>query len=356
MVQGSPRFLVLGSLLVRGSGFEVRGSGFWVRRMTKNTWKVSADDHGARLDKFLAAADRLGSRSKAADAREKGKVFVNDAEVGPRDVRVRLKVGDEVRVWQDRPGSSKRQSFPFKAGDLSILYEDEYLIVLNKPAGLLAVPLERQEDEPSIQQYLERHMRSHGKRKPFVVHRIDRDTSGVVLFAKDSASQFALKAQFRERTPERVYLAVVYGHPMPESGTWHNHLVWDKKALIQKETSPRDANAVEAISAYKVVETFRVTNPESNAVAELSLIEVRLHTGKRNQIRIQARLRGHTLVGEKRYTFGPDQLRPIPFKRQALHAWRLSFQHPADDEVMKIEAPLPPDMKKLIRALRSGKY
>jgi 23S rRNA pseudouridine1911/1915/1917 synthase len=322
---------------------------------TKNIWKVGVEDHGVRLDKFLAAADRLGSRSKSADAREKGKVFVNDAEVGPREVRVRLKVGDEVRVWQDRPGSSKRQSFPFKAGDLSILHEDQYLIVLNKPAGLLTVPLERQEDEPSIQEYLERHMRSHGKRKPFVVHRIDRDTSGVVLFAKDGGTQAALKAQFRERTPERVYLAVIYGHPVPESGTWQNHLVWDKKALIQKETSPKDQHAVEAISHYKVVETFRVTQQETNEVKELSLIEVRLHTGKRNQIRIQARLRGHTLVGEKRYTFGPDELRPIAFPRQALHAWRLSFRHPADDSVMKIEAPLPSDMKKLIRALRSGK-
>src|SRR4029077_19723076 len=97
--------------------------------------------------------------------------------------------------------------------------------------------------------------------------------------AKDDRTHAALKQQFRERTPERVYLAVVYGHPTPESGTWHNHLVWDKKALIQKETSPRDANAVEAISAYKVVETFRVTQEESNAVAELSLVEVRLHTG-----------------------------------------------------------------------------
>src|SRR5207237_7260522 len=136
-----------------------------------------------------AAGDRLGSRSKSADAREKGKVFLNDAEVGPRDVRVRLKVGDVVRVWQDRPGSAKRQSFPFKTGILDILYEDQQLIVLNKPAGLLAVPLERHEDEPSVEKYLERHFRSHGKRKPFVVHRIDRDTSGVVLFAKDGGSQ-----------------------------------------------------------------------------------------------------------------------------------------------------------------------
>jgi 23S rRNA pseudouridine1911/1915/1917 synthase len=321
---------------------------------TRTRWTVDAAQHGERLDKFLAAPERLGSRSKAADAREKGKVFVNDAEVAPRDVRLRLKQGDEVRVWQDRPGSSKRRPFPFKSGDLNILYEDQHLIVLNKPAGLLAVPLERHEDEPSVVDYLERHLRSHGKRKPFVVHRIDRDTSGVVLFAKDGGSQAALKAQFRARTPERVYLALVYGRPEPESGTWHNHLVWDTKALIQKETSPRDQHAVEAISDYKVLETFRVAAADASPSSELSLIEVRLRTGKRNQIRIQARLRGHTLVGERRYTFGPDELRPIAFKRQALHAWRLSFRHPADDRVMKIEAPVPPDMKKLIARLRHG--
>ena len=85
-----------------------------------------------------------------------------------------------------------------------------------------------------------------------------------------------------------------------------------------------------------------------------SLIEVTLQTGKRNQIRIQARLRGHTLVGERRYTYGPDELRPIEFSRQALHAHRLSFVHPVEGRRMAFEAPLPPDMMKLIAALRTG--
>ena len=269
-------------------------------------------------------------------------MFLNDAEVGPKEVGLRLKQGDAVRVWQDRPGSSRRRPFPFKAGALQILYEDTALIVLNKPAGLLAVPLERQEDEDSIFDQLIVHLRSHGKRKPCVVHRIDRDTSGVVVFAKNGCAQSALKAQFRERTPERIYLAVVYGHPTPESGTWRDRLVWDRKALIQKETSSRDARAVEAISEYKVVEKFEST----------SLVEVRLKTGKRNQIRIQSRLRGHTLVGERRYTFGPEELRPVEFKRQALHAWRLSFRHPEDNRLMKFEAPIPGDIVRLIKRLR----
>ena len=310
--------------------------------MADRMWNVADADAGVALDKFLAAADRLGSRSRAAAARERGKVFVNGAEVGPKEVRLLLKAGDEIRVWEDRPGSSRRRAAPFTAGPLRILYEDPFLIVLDKPAGLLAVPLERREEETSVFDQIEDHLRSHGKRKPLVVHRIDRDTSGVVLFAKDGRTHAALKQQFRQRTPERVYLAVVYGHPVPEAGTWRDYLVWDAKALIQKETHPNDPRAAEAISQYRVIENF----------ASTSLIEVRLTTGKRNQIRIQARLRGHTLVGEVRYTFGPDALRPIAFKRQALHAWRLTFQHPVEQRAMTYEAPLPADMKKLLADLR----
>jgi 23S rRNA pseudouridine1911/1915/1917 synthase len=313
--------------------------------VTNRTWTVSEREAGQTIDKFLAASARLGSRSKAVAARERGKVFVNGGEVGTADVKLRVKAGDEIRVWEDRPGSSRRRPAPFQSGPLRILYEDESLIVLDKPAGLLAVPLERKGEETSIFDQIEDHLRSHGKRKPLVVHRIDRDTSGIVLFAKDGRAHAALKQQFRERTPERIYLAVVYGHPTPESGTWRDYLVWDGKALIQKETHPKDPRAAEAISQYKVVEAFEST----------SLIEVRLTTGKRNQIRIQARLRGHTLVGEVRYTFGPDLLRPIAFKRQALHAWRLGFTHPVEQKPMRLEAPLPEDMKELLAELKKRK-
>ena len=94
---------------------------------------------------------------------------------------------------------------------------------------------------------------------------------------------------------------------------------------------------------YRVIEPFR----------DASLIEVKLHTGKRNQIRLQARLRGHTLVGERRYVFGPDELRPIEFPRQALHAYRLAFAHPRDGHPLRFEAPVPEDMKALVNRLRS---
>jgi 23S rRNA pseudouridine1911/1915/1917 synthase len=303
-------------------------------------WTVAPEQAGARLDKFLAAPERLGSRARALAAIERGKVFVNGAEAA--DAAARLAPGDRVRVWMDRPGSSKARPRPQRVADVVVLYEDEAILVVDKPPGLLAVPLERKANAPSVFDQLQDHFRSRGKRKPLVVHRIDRDTSGLVVFAKTLRAQEALKDQFKRREPERVYLAVVYGHPSPADGTWRDHLVWDPKALIQKETHPNDPRASDAISEYRVVEAF----------ADASLIEVRLRTGRRNQIRIQARLRGHTLVGEKRYVDGPDALRTIPFERQALHAHRLSFLHPADGRRLTFEAPPPADFVALLARLR----
>jgi 23S rRNA pseudouridine1911/1915/1917 synthase len=207
------------------------------------------------------------------------------------------------------------------------------------------LPPERRHDARSVFEDLERYLRPRGRRRPFVVHRIDRDTSGLVVFAKSAAAQDTLKAQFKRRQPERVYQAIVYGHPSPPSGTWHDHLVWDLRALIQKETSRRDPRGKEAISHYRVIEML----------AGAAFVEVSLVTGKRNQIRIQARLRGHTLVGERRYVYGPDELRPIAFPRQALHAHRLTFRHPTDDREMRFEVPLPEDLVGLLARLRSGR-
>ena len=308
-------------------------------------WVVTGESVGLRLDKYLASPERLGSRGRVTDAIASGKVFLNDVEAERTAAGSRLAEGDEVRVWMDRPGSARRRLGAKQLGDLGILFEDDSLIVLNKPAGLLSVPLERKGGADSVYHHIEDHLRSHRNRRPFVVHRIDRDTSGLVVFAKDARTQQRLKEQFRRREPERVYLAVVYGHPKPERGTWRDRLVWDQKALIQKETHPDDPRGVDAVSEYRTIERFR----------ETSLIEVRLKTGKRNQIRIQARLRGHTLVGERRYTYGPDTLRPIDFGRQALHAHRLAFRHPADGRSLSFEAPLPGDMSTLLEVLRGSR-
>src|SRR5712671_986374 len=305
-------------------------------------WTVPAAEADVRLDKFLAAEDRLGSRRRASVALDRGKVFVNDVEAAPRAGSSKLAEGDRVRVWMDRPGSARSRT-PSQSGDLHILFEDEVLIVIDKPAGLLAVPLERKEHADSVFDQLVTHMQPQGKRKPLVVHRIDRDTSGLVMFAKTPAAQHALREQFKRHDVERVYRAVVYGHPDPASGVWRDRLVWDQKALIQKETHPRDPKGKDAVCRYDTLERFAAT----------SLIEVRLETGKRNQIRLQARLRGHTLVGERRYVYGPDELRPIVFARQALHALRLQFVHPSTTRTLRLEAPIPEDFVTLVARLRT---
>lgn len=308
----------------------------------KDSWAVEADDAGVRLDKFLAAADRLGSRSRVAAALQRGKVFLNDDEATLAQASYRLARGDVVRLWVDRPGSSRARLGAFVSGDLHILHEDDDIIVVDKPAGVLAVPLERREQAPSIFELIEQHWRSQGKRRPLVVHRIDRDTSGLVLFSTNVRAQQHLKAQFRRQEPERIYLAVVHGYPQPEAGEWHDRLVWNDTALLQRPARANDPRGIDAACEYRVVEALGAT----------ALLEVRLHTGKQNQIRVQAQMHGHPLVGERRYIDRDGPRADRSFPRQALHAYRLAFRHPANDREVWFEAPIPKDLRELLARLR----
>jgi len=310
--------------------------------MRNPEWMALEDEAGARLDKFLAAPDRLNSRANAVRALERGKVYLNGEEAGLRDAARRLAAGDVVRLWADRPGSRSARPRTGRSRDLDVVYEDDALLVVNKPPGILSVPLERKPDVLSVYEQIETRLRSHGKRRPFIVHRIDQHTSGLIVFAKDAEAQRRIRLQFARRKPERVYLAVVYGQPSPPEGRWHDRLVWDEKALIQKAAHPRDPGGTDAVLTYRTLEAF----PGS------SLLELHLRTGRRNQIRIQARLRGHTLVGEQRYGHGPEDLPPIAFGRQALHAYRLAFEHPSDRRALRFEAPLPRDFVDLLARLR----
>ena len=306
-------------------------------KTTPQRWIVTREEQGSRLDRFLAAPDRLASRGRVRAALERGQVFVNDTEATAKEAGSPVQAGDVVRVWIDRPGSSKRRA-AFESRGLHILYEDETLLVVNKPAGLLAVPLPRRRDAPSAFSLLATHL-GRGRRTPFVVHRIDRDTSGIVVFAKTAAAQQVIKDQFARKEPERVYWAVVHGRPQPARGRWRDHLTWDDEALKQTATRASNPKGAEAISDYRVVESF----------GDASLIEVRLHTGKRNQIRIQAALRGHGLIGERQYAKSAAS-----FPRQALHAHRLSFAHPVDRRQLTFEAPLPRDLADLLQRLREA--
>ena len=315
--------------------------------MTK--WTVDVADTGMRLDAWLAARPEIGSRGKAREAIACGKVYLNEAEATFDDAGRRLAGGDQVGFWPDRPGSSRprRRDIVSARRSLAVVYEDEAIVVVNKPPGWLVEPLPGEEaGEATLRDLLEDHLRHRRGLRPLVVHRIDRDTSGLVLFALTPAARDELKAQFERRTPERTYLAILNGRPIPPSGTWRDRLVWDKERLVQKRAHAEEERAKDAEARYRVVEQF-----DWQALVEVSLV-----TGKRNQIRVQAGSRGHALVGERQYRFGRprDEAHEPEFGRQALHAARLAFTHPVTRRRVEFTAALPEDMKRLLRPLRGA--
>jgi len=310
-------------------------------------WSVSEADTGMRLDAWLARRTEAGSRRRVATWIERGKVFLNGQAVDTAAAGHRLAASDRVGLWLDRPGSAvatARSVVPLRRL-LHIIHQDPSLVVADKPPGLLVDPLpDGGETEVTLLALLRDHL--GGGAPVHVVHRIDRETSGLVLFARSASAGTALKAQFEAHTPERVYLAVVLGRPHPASGTWQDRLAWDASTFRQRRAHAHDARAKVASAQYAVREQL----------SGAALVEVSLVTGKRNQIRVQAALRGHPLLGERQYRFGapPEPAgMPVP-SRHALHAWRLAFVHPATGEGVRYEAPLPADLRELLGALRGG--
>ena len=304
---------------------------------------MAAGEAGQRLDKFLATEDRAGSRRRATDAIARARVFVNGQEVDATGGATLVREGDDVRLWMDRPGSAARLTRTTTRDGLAIVHEDDDLIVVNKPPGLLTVPLDGDSAAPSVQALLWDRFRSHRTREPLVVHRIDKDTSGLVVFALHEAARAALVGQFVKRTPERIYLALVNGHPEPAEGTWRDRLAWDDDAFVQRRAKGDDEEARDASCTYRVVTTFM----------ETSLLEIGLETGRQGQIRAQAQLHGHSLVGDRRYR--PREGAPghgLSFPRQALHAQRLALAHPATGRRLELTAPTPDDLRDLIDRLR----
>ena len=256
-------------------------------------WATDADAVGMRLDLWLARHGGAGSRSRAAAWLERGKVFVDGAAAGPDEAGRRLEAGMRVGVWLDRPGSAR--SADRAAHDhrhlLRVAAEDAAFIVADKPAGVIVEPLPGRIGEEVTLLDLVRHQLRHDARGGlYVVHRIDRDTSGLVLFARTAEARDALKDQFERRTPLRVYQAVLEGVVRPVRGRWIDQLAWDATTLRQRKAHTTDARGKEAVAEYRVMEQFALA----------ALVEVSLVTGKRNQIRVQAGLRGHPLLGERR--------------------------------------------------------
>jgi 23S rRNA pseudouridine1911/1915/1917 synthase len=310
-----------------------------------DTFTVPDDRAGQRIDKFLADQPSVGSRKRARQAIETGKVSVDGRPVPASGASTALTAGALVTVNWTRPGSAwnraKADRGLTEAG-LSVLYEDDVLVAVDKPPGLLTdTATHRQSRErDSVRRRMHEWLSGQGQ-GAHIVHRIDRDTSGVVLVARAAAAGELLREQFRQRTPERVYRALVWG--IPPEGPWADGMAWDRRHRRQVSKPAGARGATLATATCRVVQRFGHLASE---------IEVTLESGRRNQIRLQAQLRGCPLLGETQYL--PDDWRPprrLDVPRQCLHALRLGVVHPQREDPLVIEAPLPADYLRVAQEL-----
>jgi 23S rRNA pseudouridine1911/1915/1917 synthase len=263
-----------------------------------------------------------------------GKVFVDGA---PRlDPTALVPAGAEVELRQNAPRATRTPSLPRSA----ILYVDGQVVVVTKPPGISTVPYDENE-RGTLDQLLMETLSDRGRRAPLgIVHRIDKETSGVVVFARTTAAKLALKNQFRFHTVGRRYVAIAHG--TVRSGTIKSRLVQDRgdgrRGSTENEELGRDA-------------VTHVTSLESLRGA--TLVECRLETGRTHQIRIHLAERGHPLLGERVYskTYRGEL---IPAPRVMLHARELSFEHPGTGERLSFEQRVPDDMEAVLATLRGS--
>ncbi len=251
----------------------------------------------------------------------------------PRKDRSRKGKPDRASARQTSAREDRRR--PRFSRELSVLYEDDAVVVLDKPAGLLAVPV-KGSDSPSALSLLIAKL-SPRRQRALIVHRIDRFSSGALLFAKTDPDRNALVRQFLAHTPVRQYLAVVRGRLGPQSGTLVHH--FRREGMFQRLRPAKDPRAARAELRYSVERLF----------ADASLVRVELVTGLQNQIRAQFSAMGHPVIGDRKY-HRAESSEPL-IARVALHAARLQFAHPRSGKSVSIDCKLPPDFQNLIREL-----
>ena len=308
-------------------------------------------DSTLRLDKLLKSTHPDLSWRQIREAIEKGQVTV-DGRV-EKDPGLDVFSGAAIELNLNRPAQSRaRASF-------DILHEDDHIIVLNKPAGLLSIPSspEAGPSEDTVLQRVRDYMRIKRGHKTYVgmLHRLDRDTSGSLAVALSKDAHAAGRELFKEHHFERYYLALVQGVPNPPTGTIRARIsagYQDGRRKLVDAQSP----GLDAATDYELREAFKGA----------ALLELRLHTGRQHQIRLHLEKLGHPLLGERVYTGqsafakatadkqanGPTGQHAVT-KRNMLHAWKLAFPHPLTGVRVAVEAPIPKDFAKLMKQLSS---
>ena len=300
---------------------------------------------GARLDKALAEATGL-SRARVQGLIDEGRVDVAGKTATSASMNAIANTPFRIIIAAAMPAQAAPEDIP-----LTIAYEDAHLIVVDKPAGMVVHPAAGNITGTLVNALLH-HCRGqlsgiNGVARPGIVHRIDKDTSGLLVIAKSDAAHEGLAVQFAAHTVHRRYLAVCAGHPSPSEGTIDARVGRSdsdrKKMTVLRNNSSRGKTA---ITHYKVLERLD----------EAALIECRLETGRTHQVRVHCASIGHPLLGDPAYGRTPKPLRPVlerlGFARQALHAAELGFVHPITGENIRFSSDTPPDMAELIDQLR----
>jgi 23S rRNA pseudouridine1911/1915/1917 synthase len=320
---------------------------------------VVAGDAPLRLDAWLAGAMPHLGRNRAKSLILEGRVAIGGRKIG--EPKRPVKPGEHVTVDMPPPAPATPAA---EAMPLDIIYEDAELIVINKPAGLVVHPAAGHGGGTLVNALIAHCGASlsgiGGVARPGIVHRLDKDTSGLMVAAKTDRAHRALAAQFADhgRTGplERGYMAIVWGQPDRPQGTIK--LPLGRSIRNREKIEVKRSGGRTAITHFAVEEAY---GPHARPVA--SLVECRLETGRTHQIRVHMAAIGHPLLGDRTYASGfatkasllPEPLRGVvaAFPRQALHAWLLGFEHPVTGEKMRFESPLPDDLAGLRTALKS---
>jgi 23S rRNA pseudouridine1911/1915/1917 synthase len=308
--------------------------------MTERRVELEADESRIRLDKFLVG--RLPDLSRSAVQRqiEDGQVTVNGESVRPS---FKVSHGDQIVVILPEHRGDELRPEPIP---LDIVYEDQTLLVINKPAGMVVHPAPGHPGGTLVNALLaySPELAATGSQRPGIVHRLDRDTSGVILVARTEKGRRELQRQFKDRTVDKAYLTLVHGHLQP---------AWGRvEAPLGRDPHHRQRMAVlaggrEAVTEYHVLQTF--AHQLGPVAGDYSLVEAQPVTGRTHQIRVHFASIGHPVVGDGVYGRRKCSL---PVSRQFLHAQRIAFLHPRAGKHMVLEAPLPEDLANVLELLR----
>jgi len=299
-------------------------------RASESLW-VEAADVGLRLDTFLVT--RLSARSRTGWAHiiGEGRVHLNGRAARASE---RVSPGSRIEIWL--PAPPDQATAPGDGAPLSVLFEDSDVVALDKPAGQVTHPAPGNPTGTLVDALRARYpdIVVGDARRPGLVHRLDRDTSGVLLIARNDAALRALQRQWSDRSVVKEYLALVVGHPQPERATID--------APIGRD--PRDRRRMAVVDSVRPART-RYETQERFARATLLLCVP--ETGRTHQIRVHLASIGYPIVADA--TYGT---RNVDLGRHFLHAWRLTFRHPLNGARQTIEAPLPPDLAAYVELLR----